>query len=118
MEAKKLALGMLFVVFLMIFTSHAGIVTGDFWNDPIRGILKGLFMGFSVLVIPFIVTASLIKRTSLYAAIFAAASVELLLAVTMVVLGHMQYSRVLLEAVVIGLPGGILIAWVASQNKF
>ena len=118
MENKKLAFGMLFIVFLMLFVSYAGITTGTFWNNPLSNTLKGLFVGFGVLVTPFIITAVLVKRTSIYVTMLIAVGVELVLAVVIAAVGYMEYSKVFIEAVIIGLPAGVLIAWVANQKEF
>ncbi len=92
----------------MLFVPYAGITTGTLLECPLSNTLKGLFVGFGVLVTPFIITAVLIKRTSIYVAMLTAVGVELVLAVVEV--GYMEYSKVFIEAVIIRLPAGILIA--------
>ncbi|AAL81073.1 hypothetical protein PFDSM3638_04755 [Pyrococcus furiosus DSM 3638] len=118
MKRKGLALGMVFVVFLMIFTSYAGITTGEFWNDPLRNTVKGLFMGFGLVIIPFAISAILIGRIPLYVVLFTVAGIELLLAFITRTLGYSQYSRVFIEATAVLLPAGLIMGWVTTKSRF
>ncbi|AEH24070.1 hypothetical protein [Pyrococcus yayanosii] len=117
MENRKLSFGMLFILFLMLFISYSGISRGTFWENPLRGTLTGLGIGLGLLLPPLIVVLTLMNRTSLYVAVVIAAGTELLLSGILALSGYTGYARVFVEATVIGLPAGLLMAWVVAQER-
>ena len=117
MENRKLSFGMLFILFLMLFISYSGILRGTFWENPLRGALTGLSIGLGLLLPPLIVVLTLMNRTSLYVAVVMAAGTELLLSGILALAGYTGYARIFVEATVIGLPAGLLMAWVVAQER-
>lgn len=74
-------------------------------------------MSSGLLLVPFVIATVLLKRTSVYIAVISAARAELLLAVSTAIIGYPEYSKDFLEALFVGLPVGLLIAWVATREK-
>ncbi|RLF91830.1 hypothetical protein DRN82_01585 [Thermococci archaeon] len=102
MRGRKFALGTLAFVFILLFTGYSGIVTGEFEKNPILNVGKGLIIASSVLLAPFLISFALWKQNKITLGILLAVLVEFIWASVSYLLGYVQYSRMYIEAAVIG----------------
>jgi len=116
MSNKKLAISTFFIIFFMIFTHYSGISTGEFWNDPLGNVLKGLLMSFGILLLPSVILMGLINRTSIHTAVLAALSVEVFLAGLLIILGYPEYSKDFVKSFLVGLPIGLILSWIVAHD--
>ncbi|MCD6373006.1 MAG: hypothetical protein J7L37_05620 [Thermococcus sp.] len=102
----------------MLFAHYSGLSTGEFWEDPLKNVLKGLLMSSGLVMLPAGVSGALflIKRTSIYVAMAAAFGAELLLAGLAMAAGYPKYSKDAIAAVLAALPVALILAWVLSRN--